>query len=626
MQYLFLLLTFFSLNFAPLLGEENEYNSDTTELNNEPLKVTLISETESVQPGKPFWVALRFQLSDGWHTYWDKPGSSGKSPRVKWDLPEGFQVSTPLWPSPLIESLNGENEYVYRNEFTLIAQITPTQSISNQEITLGASVRWVVCSETMCMPGSSDHEVIYTVLNESPRLNEANQSHFADARDKLPKVNQENLIGLVEANKTATKSESIPESQFEGGLGFAILLAFVGGIILNLMPCVLPVISFKILSFIKMSGKSRFVTFQHGLFFSLGVLVSFWILAGALLLLQYYGQSVGWGFQLQEPLFVAVLTAVLVAMSLSLFGVFEAGSFFNTVASRAPRDDQTRPKALMGSFFSGVLATAVATPCTGPFLGSAVGFAVTQPPFYAMLIFTSLGLGMALPYLLLSAFPKLIAFLPKPGNWMVTFKEFMGFILLATSLWLMWVFASQTGSTALIVLLIGLLLLALGCWVYGKYTLPTCSRVVKYIGTGVAALFLSMSLLVIFGSSKFETFNEESNNTYAGWERFSPELVAELQSEGKPVFVDFTAKWCLICQANHAVLTSGSVATKLDQLGVVRMKADWTNGNQIITKELKRYGRSGVPLYLLYGPNGGDPVVLPQVLTPDVILSHLEKM
>lgn len=416
---------------------------------------------------------------------------------------------------------------------------------------------------------------------------------------------------------------------FEGGLILALFFAFLGGMILNLMPCVLPVMSFKVMSFVKMAGQSRSLTLKHGLMFAFGVVLSFWILASVMLMLRAYGQAVGWGFQLQEPLFVVILASLLFVFALSLFGVFEWGMFFASWAGQTQSDAAQKSSGYLGSFFNGVLATAVATPCTGPFLGSAVGFAVTLPVWQSMMIFTSLGLGMAFPYLLLAAFPSFLRFMPKPGAWMETFKHLMGFLLLATVLWLLWVFSAQTDAFSLICVLAGFFCFSVGAWIYGRGCTPVTARSKQVLAYVFVALFAFAGCKAILfpradwqqGSTSSST---ASRNQWDGWEDFSVARLEQLRLEGKPVFIDFTAKWCLICQANHMVLSTDSVKKQLDGAGVVKMKADWTKNDPVITEALSKFGRNSVPLYVLYGPDKQkEPSILPQVLTADVIIDHL---
>lgn len=449
-------------------------------------------------------------------------------------------------------------------------------------------------------------------------------------------ISMANSIGAksIYSSKPQDLIQGNSSFEFEGGVLLAIVFAFIGGMILNLMPCVLPVISFKVLGFAKMAGQSRRLIFRHGLAFSIGVLFSFWALAGVLLALQAYGRSVGWGFQLQEPLFVASLAALLFIFSLSLFGVFELGTSLMSAAGQMQQKTKSRNE-LLSSFFSGILATAVATPCTGPFLGSAVGFAVTLPSWQAMLIFTSLGLGMSFPYLLLAAFPQFIRLMPKPGPWMETFKQLMGFMMMASVLWLIWVFGAQTGSMAVSLLLASFFLFSLACWVYGRWGTPIYRKIIRRISALVAILLLAAGSYTLFTSTSplieamdgHIALNTNSSQTDIAdeWEEFSPERVAELRQQGIPVFIDFTAKWCLICQTNHLALSTDEVSNKFKERGIVRMKADWTKRDEVIAAELRKFGRNSVPLYVLYdGDSESSPQILPQVLTPTIILESLE--
>jgi thiol:disulfide interchange protein DsbD len=462
---------------------------------------------------------------------------------------------------------------------------------------------------------------------------------------KLPPAHDDDMISMSEGShkalKTSTKGSTaaamvVPgEFDFRGGVILAVALAFLGGMILNLMPCVLPVISFKVLGFIKLAGQNRAVIFNHGLAFCFGVLLSFWVLAGALLVLQSYGKAVGWGFQLQEPMFVMVLASLVFIFALSLFGVFEMGSSLIGMAGRAGANNSNRNE-LVSSFLSGILATAVATPCTGPFLGSAVGFAVTLPPMEAMAIFTAIGLGMSFPYMALAAFPSLLKYMPKPGAWMETFKQIMGFMMVATAIWLLWVFGAQTGSLAMALLLVAFLVFAVAAWIYGRWGSPVRSPRTRFIGQLVAAGLLGLGAYTAYvsatpwaeamgGVAVEET--AQSKAIASAWEEFSPERVAELRSKGTPVFIDFTAKWCLICQANHMVLVGEEVSKEFAARGVVRMKADWTKRDDIIAAELKKLGRNSVPLYVLYGTDAEEaPQILPQFLTKDNVTDALKQI
>lgn len=407
-------------------------------------------------------------------------------------------------------------------------------------------------------------------------------------------------------------------------LAWALLFAFAGGLLLNLMPCVLPVISLKVMNFMQMAGESRRELVKHSALFTSGVLLSFWALAALLMILQLSGQAVGWGFQLQEPFFIACLALLFGLISFNLFGVFEMGMSLSSYAGEVVQ--QKGSKGYAASLWGGIFATAVATPCTGPFMGSALGYALTQPPYVSLAIFTFLGLGMSLPYQLLGAFPKLIRWLPKPGAWMETFKQFLGFLMLATVIWLLWVFAGQTSQNGLFFLLFALLILSFGAWIYGRFTAPYRSHKMRMVGCFLAALALFSAVGLSHVAAK-KSEGVEIQQMDAAWEPFSLKRLKELQAKNIPVFIDFTAKWCLICQANHLVLSQKSVQQKFDEKGVIRMKADWTRHDPEITAELKKHGRSGVPLYLLYSGEGETaPKILSQVLTPENVRRALDNL
>jgi thiol:disulfide interchange protein len=426
---------------------------------------------------------------------------------------------------------------------------------------------------------------------------------------------------------------SIPQAAPEGvsSLKMALVFAFLGGMILNVMPCVLPVVALKIFSFVKMAHQRRSTILQHGAIFSLGVVLSFWILSGALLVLRAYGEGIGWGFQLQEPLFVVVLASILFMLGLSLFGVFEFGTSLISLGNK-PIAQNTSP--LMSSLMSGVLATLVATPCTGPLLGPALGFAMTLPPLQTLTIFTAMGLGMASPYAVFSAFPQLVRFLPKPGNWMIAFKHIMGFLMMATVIWLVWVFGAQTDNMATFVLLAAFLIMAVGCWIFGKWGAFNRPKMTRMVATALAALVImagSGSALMIAQQYRASPTSPETTRLVSDetgeWQAYTPEWVAALRSQGIPVFVDFTAKWCLICQANKVILHSSETAKAFREKGVVTMVADWTKKDPVITKQLAQLGRSGVPVYVLFPGNAQEqPYILPQTLTTKVMHTYLDKL
>lgn len=458
---------------------------------------------------------------------------------------------------------------------------------------------------------------------------------FSDGKAEIALKGEEALKGVLVIGDKSYEIDlpklSIPEEISETfanpdnlNLAWALLFAFTGGLLLNLMPCVLPVISLKVMNFMQMAGESRRELIKHSALFTGGVLISFWTLAALLMLLQLSGQAVGWGFQLQEPFFIACLALLFALISFNLFGVFEMGLSFSSYAGEMA--EKRGVKGYAASLWGGIFATAVATPCTGPFMGSALGYALTQPMYVSWAIFTFLGLGMSLPYQLLGIFPKLIRWLPKPGAWMESFKQFLGFFMLATVIWLLWVFAGQTSQNALFFLLFAILFLSLGAWVYGRFAVPYRPYKMRMIGYGIAAVALFSALSLSHLASKKMEEVKGDQVAHSGWEAFSLERLKELQAKEIPVFIDFTAKWCLICQANHLVLSQKAIQQKFEERGIVRMKADWTRHDPAITAELKKHGRSGVPLYLLYSGKKGKPQILPQVLTAENVRKALDHL
>jgi thiol:disulfide interchange protein DsbD len=402
------------------------------------------------------------------------------------------------------------------------------------------------------------------------------------------------------------------------------VLAFAGGLILNLMPCVLPVLSLKVFGIIHSAQQAKSTVIRHGLLFTFGVLLSFWILAGTLILLQAGGEQLGWGFQLQSPGFIVVLSSLLFLFGLNLLGVFEIGTSLTALGQKGEHSNGN-----ISSFFNGVLATIVATPCTAPFMGSALGYSLSQPPFVAMLIFTALGLGMAAPYLLISFVPNLARVLPKPGAWMETLKQVMGFLLLATVIWLLYVLSQQVDSLGVMVFLGCLLLLGVAGWVLGRWgTLATANSPRKF-AKGIAAIVVIASVLLgIYITTNLAGPSESSatEGVPLAWQPFSPTELERLRQENKPVFIDFTAAWCLSCKVNERIaLYNDQVVAAFKERGITPMKADWTNRDATIAQTLATYGRNSVPLYLLFKAGESEPMVLPEILTPGIVLEALQK-
>ena len=391
-----------------------------------------------------------------------------------------------------------------------------------------------------------------------------------------------------------------------------LLLALIGGLILNLMPCVFPVIGIKIIGFVNQSGADRRKITIHGLVFSLGVLASFWALATLLAVLRAGGSQLGWGFQLQSPAFVFILAGVMLVFALSMSGVFEFALRATSVGS-----DLQSKSGYTGSFLTGILATVVATPCSAPFLAPALGAALALSTAASFTIFTAIAIGLSTPYLLLSIFPGAVKILPRPGMWMETFKQAMAFPLYATVGYLVWVLAGQVSDSGLLNALIGLTAIAMAAWLYGRYTAPGSKPARVRFGFIGGAVLLGTGALL--GWPRAVAAND------IVWEKWSPAAVASAQQAGKTIYVDFTARWCATCQANkRLVFGSSEVKQLFHNRGVVTLKGDWTNHDPAITAELAKYSRSAVPFNLIYKPGATEPVALPELLTAATVLSALQ--
>lgn len=411
-------------------------------------------------------------------------------------------------------------------------------------------------------------------------------------------------------------------------LWVALAGAFVGGLILNLMPCVFPVLSLKLLSLVQVQRAEDDAHVAHpplrahGLVYAAGVIASFVLLAVGLIALRAAGEQLGWGFQLQTPWVVAVLTGLFFVIGLNLIGAFEftwGSALANMGAGQQPARDR-----LSGSFGTGVLAVVVAAPCTAPFMGAALGFAVTQPASVALSVFAMLGAGMAAPYVALTWFPRLLARLPRPGVWMERFRQIMAFPMFATCAWLLWVLAQQVDVDAVGLMLLALVLLGLATWAVGLAQRGAAHY--RWVAVGAALLAAYATFSATGTGSVAARPQAAAQDDAAAWQPWSRAAMEQALAEGKPVFVDFTAAWCVTCQANkRLVLTAATVEKAFSERGVVRMRADWTNRDAEITRELARFNRNGVPLYVLYDGKGRTQV-LPELLTERIVLDALARL
>jgi thiol:disulfide interchange protein/DsbC/DsbD-like thiol-disulfide interchange protein len=431
------------------------------------------------------------------------------------------------------------------------------------------------------------------------------------------------IAARFEATSTAAAGTHAVAAQTATSIPLLLLFALLGGLILNLMPCVFPVLSIKAIGLVEQAKKHPAAVRSKGLAFAAGVIGSMLCLAGALLALRAGGEQIGWGFQLQSPLFVTLLVYLLLAVGLNLSGVFEVGGGLAGVGDGLTRGDSYR-----ASFFTGVLTTLVATPCTAPFMAFAVGAALTQPPFIALSIFATLGFGLALPYLLLSFAPWTRRVLPKPGAWMDTLKQVFAFPIYASAAWLLWVLAQETSSIGLGAALAGAILIALSAWSYQKSKSSAAVGRVAGLITACVSTLLALLLPIHFADTAMASSAVgQSKELPAGaheWQPYDAGEVARLNAQGRPLLVNFTASWCLTCLVNERnAFADSAVQEVFRSKKVALMKGDWTNRDPAITKALAEFGRAGVPLYLVYNskPGSTEPLVLPQLLTAGVVQS-----
>jgi thiol:disulfide interchange protein DsbD len=488
---------------------------------------------------------------------------------------------------------------------------------------------------------TGQHETTATFFPEDKDIldNPAPQKFTATAeglilelkKDANLSANPAQLKGVLElSGGRAYEIVALPGTIAEPTLSWLLLLrtsglAFLGGLLLNLMPCVFPVLFLKGLALVNSGNEERAKLRAHGLVYTAGILVSFWVLVGVLLGLRTAGATLGWGFQFQSPVFLALMAGMLFFLGLSLAGQFEIGLTLTSAGgSLAAKQGYT------GSFFTGVLAVVVATPCTAPFMGVAIGYALAQSAAVTFAVFTALALGLAAPYFVLTLQPDWTRLLPKPGAWMEVLRQAVSVPIFATVIWLVWVLAAAYGTGLLAVLLISFLLLAIAGWFLGRWPARRWSAVVATL------ILFGVVALAIFAPKWFREAKVQTDHagnaalnadSAGGWEPWSAEAVSRYQAQGRPVFVDFTASWCLSCQVNERVaLSRPAVRQAFQAANVALLRADWTRQDEAITQALAGLGRSGVPAYALYAPGQSEPELLPEVLTPGIITDALAKL
>lgn len=648
------------------------------------LEAQLLAEYSQVQAGQRLYIAVKLVPDAGWHTYWINPGDSGLATVIEWQLPEGVSAGEIQWPIAEKFNIGHLSNYGFEGDTYLLTTLTISEQFAETSLPITAQVDWLVCEE-YCIPGSAtltlvlpvgssqvaseqieafniarnnlpeqadwpalfdiqDRQVTIIVNStDATRLDNGSlyafvgatelvehqppgtiqstnnelivrrdlNTYFHDYPQQFPLllVNDSRAVQLqVTVAEQGIISEAVASSDSPLALTTVLLFALAGGFILNLMPCVFPVLSLKALHLANHRDNAR----NDALWYTAGVVVTFLIIAGILIALRATGEALGWGFQLQNPMLIGLIALLFVAIALNLSGVFQVGTSLMRLG---------QGKQQQSSFATGVLAVIIASPCTAPFMGIALGFAIIQPAPIALGIFAALGLGMALPFLLLGFLPVFARWLPKPGVWMNTFKEWMAIPMYLTTVWLLWVFGRQAGVDSQALLLVAMILFATALWAWGKAQLNPAKKrrqlLVSWILLLLTAVMFSVALTMQQSSERVATNDQQ-------WQAWSPELQSKLQAD-QPVFVNMTADWCITCLANERVaLETESTRSLFAEHGVQYLKGDWTRQDPRITEYLGSYQRNGVPLYVLYWP-GQEPIVLPQILTNSIVRDAVEK-
>ena len=645
---------------------ENKFFASNSSFEVIPEKNVIANESE-------IFLIVKFNLDKDWHTYWINPGDSGDPASFNWELPKGFDISEPIWPTPELIPYPPLTTFGYTDELKLLFKLSlPKQFDPINKFSVIS--KWLVCAD-VCIPqegkvnfilskGSSNDFLVQNILinevrssipkaikqkvdskiegeiltlNLSDFDSDIQDAYFFPFKESVIdySINQKldkNLDGiklyvnLLEKNKAAGLSggvlkTNVGDYEIELNSNFietestlnpefisfsaAILFSLIGGLLLNLMPCVFPVISLKILNFVNHS-KNKTQTSLHGFAFSSGSILMFVLIGLSVVILKGLGMDIGWGYQLQSP----VVVSLLIFLFIFLAGFFLLNvNFLNSLLSIGSAGIST--PSYMNSFGTGFLAVIVATPCTAPFMGSALGFAILQPGFSSFLIFLSLGIGFALPYILLSIFPSMLSLLPKPGTWMETFKQFMAFPMILTALWLVWVLSSQIDSFQLVLVLLGISLIVFFYWLN---QVKISSRLGLQFRNFI---YLAVLVSLVFTLPMQRASIQEKSNA------FSDEELTMRLSEG-PVFLNFTADWCITCKVNERVAIKTKETLKFfEEKNIFYFEADWTNKNELIAKKLASFGRSSIPLYIYYPDEKSVPIILPEILTESVIKDYL---
>jgi len=640
-------------------------NINANSVNSGHAEISLIKYNQSELSNDKNLIGIKMDMQKNWHTYWKNPGDSGGPIKIIWKTSENISIGQIKWPTPelipydplmtygykdfvifpfeYVKNFDGNADIELDLDFLICddvcipekAKIQTTLNEIKEDIKL---VEWNNKVPSIKLPVLSDVEkgflelrfsfndpiksIVFFIENENTVDHPAEQILIKEENNwllKVPLLENINSIdtvsGLISINENQNfiidSGIEIQESNSSLSLIQAIIFAFIGGLILNLMPCVFPVISLKVLSFISMGNESVAKIRIHSLSFCVGVLISFIAMGLALIILKQIGNNLGWGFQLQSPIIVGYLSILMFVIGIILLTDINIGSSLT-------RLDNKSNNSYLSSFLTGVLAVIVASPCTAPLMAPALGYALVQPDGLTMPVFVSLGLGFAFPYLILSMNPKLINVMPKPGQWMETLKEFFAFPMFATSLWLIWVFAKQTDTDMLIGLLVTILLISLILWFINKSNNKNLNLI----------YLLLLAIIIIFEGKNILDYEYPSNKNMDNMENVSytiwdPEIETRYKNSNQAYLINFTAAWCITCQANDKIaLSRPKIKKYFKDNNVEYIVADWTNKDNEILESLESYNRNGVPLYIYWKPGMDESKILPAILTEQILLDN----
>ena len=621
-------------------------------------EIIIIGEKNIIDKPGIIELGYKFTLTPGWHTYWINPGDSGGPPVFEFNSPDGWEINNNAWPGPQKIEYPPLMTFGYVDEVVFPFQLE-LENLNDQETEI--TTKFLVCDD-ICVPEEATLllKLKNQILNIEERPNQlqkwrnlvpirappetlvssagtsftiesksiSNQSQFfpfdENTMDFSTKQISKNgslsfevfedftgtLKGVVSTDNSFFEIEKAGTASVDSDVGIslltAILFAFIGGLILNLMPCVLPVIALKALSLVKSSADSNSSVSLNASAYVFGVIATFMAIAITLVSLKNAGELIGWGYQLQSPFVVTLLSILIFAIGIVLVTDINLGTGLGKLEGYI---DGSGP---INSFLTGALSVIVASPCTAPFMGAALGFALIQPDLYSYLIFLSLAVGFALPYFLIALFPSLISLLPKPGKWMETLKQLFGFMMFGAAIWLLWVLANQVDANSLLLVLIGWFLAAFIIWL----------SIIRF------KYNLIIVLLVVFGWSyqlsnwEFKSQDVAEDKNAMTW---SIEKESELQKNGESYFINFTAAWCITCKVNEGVAFTDKVFKEFEKNNVAYLKADWTNRNPQIAAQIEKYNRSGIPLYIFWNERLDEPLVLNEILTEGYIMEVINE-